>query len=351
MAEQAEERPPTARSRRQRSKTEVSSSGQEPQKSSGTKKAPPQTEAPKEAQPVDGALKWLYGEDADHLVKEFFPGITLKGRPSDDLNIEIDRSTLKCDLVYNVYNEEEQQDEILDLELETDWRKDFLLRVSVYAAELRYKHKKFVRLGILLPFATRFPEPPFVVRAKKSGKISALQDYEVILLCKLDAREFIEHGHVSTYSLLPAMKHASVSLLKQALAKMRAAYPDSKFGKYLNCFYQLAMRSSTMSEPGKKKIKEVVNVQYHLDWLLKDNDVVAQLNQQAREEGLEEGLEKGMQRSILQVIRSRFPTLVAVAEPRIQQIHQTEELTKLLDQMVLAPDEGAAITLLRLPSA
>lgn len=189
---------------------------------------------------------------------------------------------MKCDLVYNVFNKEEEQEEILNLELQTEWEDDFLSRLFTYASELHLKHRKYVRSVALLPFASDLPEPPYVVRAN--------------------------------------------------------------IRNYLNCFYRLAMRSSTMSEPEKKEIKEVVNVQYHLNWLLKDNDVVEQIVEQAREEGVEEGLRK----AIVYVVKSRFPDWEVFAQTQVQKLHKTEDLEQLMTQLLAVPDEAALQNVLKL---
>ncbi|HLZ55809.1 MAG TPA: hypothetical protein VKR06_02580 [Ktedonosporobacter sp.] len=204
-----------------------------------------------------------------------------------------------------------------------------------------------MRTVILLPFATSFPEPPFVVRAKKSGKVSASQDYEVILLCQLDARKFIEHGHVSTYSLLPAMQHASVPLLKQAMLKMRAHYSDTPFRKHMICLYRLVEGSATMSEQDKKVIKEVAKMQYGIDRLLKGSERVAQLNEQAKEEGrIEEA-----QQIVLDAIQESAPKLVEEASKRVAQMMDAAQLRRLALQIARAPDEATVRNLLKLPSA
>ncbi|HLZ62858.1 MAG TPA: hypothetical protein VKR06_38405 [Ktedonosporobacter sp.] len=80
---------------------------------------------------------------------------------------------------------------------------------------------------------------------------------------------------------------------------------------------------------------------------------------EGREEGLKEGmikgekrgLVKGLREAVIQIIESRFPTLLSQAQPRIQKIRKTEELKTLMVQLLTASDEAAARVLLRLPDA
>ena len=60
-------------------------------------------------QPYDNTLKAWFGEDAKLIIAEFLPDVELMGENSDDLNIEIDRTKLKADLVYTIWYEAERQ--------------------------------------------------------------------------------------------------------------------------------------------------------------------------------------------------------------------------------------------------
>src|SRR5579859_4914439 len=54
----------------------------------------------KDPQPYDNNLKAWFGEDARLIIREFLHDVELLGENSGDLNIEIDRTKLKADLVY-----------------------------------------------------------------------------------------------------------------------------------------------------------------------------------------------------------------------------------------------------------
>src|SRR5258708_1684473 len=84
----------------------------------------------------DTTLKSLFGEEAALIVPTLIPGIEI----IDDKNVELDRSTLKCDLVYNILVGGVPA--IMNTELQTDTETDMVLRVLQYHTLLLAKYKK-----------------------------------------------------------------------------------------------------------------------------------------------------------------------------------------------------------------
>src|SRR5205823_13217244 len=74
-------------------------------------------------------------------------------------NIEIDRTTLRADLVYNI--EYRSKPHILNMELQTDEDKDMPIRMLKYHVGLYDKHRKPVISMVIYPFETSIPESPF----------------------------------------------------------------------------------------------------------------------------------------------------------------------------------------------
>jgi hypothetical protein len=240
-----------------------------------------------------------------------------------------------------------------------------------YAACLHAKYRKPVRSVVLCPFETNIPDPPYVMTTRNGKRVSIVFDYNVVRLWQWDARQIVRERRLCLYALLPAMQYVDVSLLKGVLAEMRRCYSDEKFGPYLNCFCHLVMRSTTMAEEQKKEIKEVAKVQYHYNWFFRENPDVDQLlaaeKEQARKEGiwegkveglpedkiegLREGRIEGLQEAVVHVVKARFPQWVVLAQQRVQQIHQAQELEQLMTRLVIAPDESVVLKLLQSPPA
>src|SRR6266852_5068734 len=58
----------------------------------------------KESQPYDSLLKMLFGDKAREIIPNLLPGTEMLGDPRDEEhNIEIDRSTLRADLVFRIF--------------------------------------------------------------------------------------------------------------------------------------------------------------------------------------------------------------------------------------------------------
>ncbi|HWS82642.1 MAG TPA: hypothetical protein VN207_00115 [Ktedonobacteraceae bacterium] len=106
-------------------------------------------------------------------------------------------------------------------------------------------------------------------------------------------------------------------------------------------------RTQTISEEEKHIIKEVLQVQYQIDPLIRENSTVVAIAAEAEAKGEIKGELKGLRKAILAVVSNRFPALV------ISQIQQTitssqdvEQLQKFLCQVAQMSDEQEVSALL-----
>ena len=81
------------------------------------------------------------------------------------------------------------------------------------------------------------------------------------------------------------------------------------------------------------------------DWFLDDNPDV----QERVEKGELRGELHGLQRSVLKILKRRFPPIVDLAQQRVVAITDQDELDALIDQLLVATDEAEVRTLLKLP--
>ncbi len=90
------------------------------------------------------------------------------------------------------------------------------------------------------------------------------------------------------------------------------------------------------------------------DWFLDDNSDVQERVEKGIEKGMEKGREEGrlqgLQRSVLKILKRRFLSIVDAAQQRIVAITDQDELEQLIDQLLVATNEGEVRTLLKLPA-
>ncbi|MDQ2888401.1 MAG: hypothetical protein M3Y39_20240 [Chloroflexota bacterium] len=284
-------------------------------------------------QEFDNTLKALFGNEAREIVPRLVPGTEVV----DDKNVEIDRTILKADLVYNVMRNGTPH--ILDMELQTDADSQIDIRVLQYHVGLFAKHKKPVITVIMYPFKTTIPKPPF---EEKSGEELLLSlHYRVLALWKLEAQKFVDERAVCLYTLLPAMQGANAPLLIGALREMKEHYTRQQFGHHLIRFRRIMQRSKAMTEQDKKLVEEELRMHMAYDWFLDDNPDV--------QERVEKGELRGLQRSALKIVKNRFPSLGDVAQQHVVAITDQDELDQLIDQLLVATDEAEVRKLLKLP--
>ena len=297
-----------------------------------------------QSQPYDRALKSLLGDEVAEILPILLPGSEFVG----EQNIEIDRTTIKADLVYNV--QYRGNPHILNMELQTDTDNEMAIRMLRYHVGLYDKHRRPVISMVIYPFETSIPESPF---RETSGDEELLRfHYRVLPLWKLDAQQFVRDHVVSMYTLLPAMKGASAPLLLQAIEEMKQRHKEAQLGHHLVRFRTILRRSGTVSLQDKQEVED------HLDYYdsLLDQDPYIQ-EQKAlervlgRNEGIYEGRIQELQQMLLEVVEERFPSLAGLAQQKVKQTLRPEVLRQTVKLMFAAPDEATARRLLNIPMA
>lgn len=146
---------------------------------------------PQLQQPYDSALKSLMGEEAAEILPHLLP----ETEYIREENIELDRTTLKVDLVYNIKYKGEPN--ILNMELQTDSDSDIVIRLLKYHVGLYDKFRLPVLSMILYPFETSLPEVPFEVKSGDERRLTF--EYRVVALWKLHARIYVEQRNMVMY--------------------------------------------------------------------------------------------------------------------------------------------------------
>src|SRR5579859_2111284 len=130
------------------------------------------------------------------------------------------RLNIRADLVYRIlYNGKRC---ILNMELQTNADSNMSFRMLVYHVELYGKFGLPVISMVMYPFEGSVPEPLF--EEKAGDEILLSFPHKVLKLWTLEADTYLRRRVVSMYTLLPAMKGITASMLLQAISEMEQAY-------------------------------------------------------------------------------------------------------------------------------
>src|SRR5260370_42315449 len=110
---------------------------------------------------------------------------------------------------------------------------------------------------------------------------------------KLDSNKMAKEHQLALYTLLPATKRPEVYLLKQALKEMHEHYDKQEFVYHITWFTCIMDRTKTMSDEEKHIIEEVLQVQYQIDPLIRENPRIRAIAAEGEAKGLAKGLAKG----------------------------------------------------------
>jgi hypothetical protein len=274
-------------------------------------------------QPYDRALKSLMEDHAAEMVPELVPG----ARFIEEKNNELTRLNLRADIVYLIeYN---GQLRILNMELQTDAEKNMAFRMLVYNLELYDKYQLPVISVVLYPFETSIPEPVF--QTEGSSKTRLRFDHDVLCLWTIEAEPFLRRRIVCMYTLLPAMKSITAPMLLRAIAEMEQSYTGEHLRRHLRRFRTILRRSRTLSEQDKQIVE---NRMRSYDSLLESDP---EFQQQMAESEI-----RGQQKLLMFVVKTRFPALVQQAQQKVIRLQKEDDLYRLTELMIGAPDEKIA---------
>jgi len=290
----------------------------------------------------DGTLKGLFGEQAAWIIPYLLPMARLEATPlgaeeetKAELNIEINRTTLKADLLYKALYR--QRHIILVIELQTKHDPDLQRRLMAYHGSLHLEHNK----PILILVIYVFEEGPEDLSYQDGceNEVFATIHPKVIRLRDLDSEQIVKEHQLSLYTLLPATKRPEVHLLKQALKEMHEHDGKQEFTHHITWFNCIMNRTQTMSDEEKQTIREVLQVQYQIDPLIREDPTIMAI--------VAETEAKTLRDAILDLISDRFPSLVvSQVQHTIAPTQDTELLKKLHRQLARVSDEREVPALL-----
>jgi predicted transposase YdaD len=300
-----------------------------------------------DTQPYDNDTKALFGQDGARIIPELIAGTEVLTAQ----NVEVDRSKLKVDLVFQILYQGVLA--ILNIELQSGPDTSMGSRVLQYLAGLHDFYQLPVICVVIYLFQCAVEESPYVIQC--GDRISLILNYEVIRWWEMDGTAIVEKHATHLYTLLPATKEPTVDLLRKALKEMTQVYKRHELGYRLMWFYRILRRTTTMSEQDKLIIEKELKMQFNYEDLIQDDPVVqnllAERELKGKTEGNVEGELKARKESILSLLTARFSSaLAAQAQPAIAPIESAETLKMLFQLLLRIPDEQAVRAALSLPS-
>ncbi len=152
------------------------------------------------------------------------------------------------------------------------------------------------------------------------------------------------------YALLPTMRGATYEVLKQALDEMKEFHGENRrrLAEQILLFDTFLQRTDTVPSEDKHKIQEYLNM---FDSLLDESRFVRKKAAEAKAEGKAEGEIEALRQVVVEIVQSRFPSLVGLAQQKVTKLNEAQELHRLIMQVTITGDEVATREILDMVDA
>ncbi len=301
-------------------------------------------EAPKESKPYDGLVKALFGEQSEEVISSLIAEVHRpEGLTDDELNVELNRTTLSIDIGRHIIYKEDSV--TLNLEAQSDADDDLLPRMNEYSLNLYRKYKRPVLSIALLLFKGEVPENPFQIIC--GGEVRSAFYPIIICMWEKDPYQVVEGHQRCLYPFLPVMKEPTVELLTRAVREMDEHDSRPQFRRHLAWFQTMLGRTTTISQEDKQMIREVLKMQYQGYDLFREDPVIGGMILEGEIKGEIKGKIEGLQEAILGIVGARFSAqVVAQVQQTIASIQDMQQLRTFLHQLALISDEEEVYALL-----
>jgi hypothetical protein len=282
--------------------------------------------------PYDSTLKLLMEDQEYEVIKQLLPG----ARYIDVVNVELIRDPLRVDRVYRVWYKRSVH--ILHLEFETASESEMSFRLLEYHSFLLGKYKLPILSLIVYPFQTTVVESP--LEEKSGDELLLTFTFRTLCLWRLSAEWYVRERILCMYSLLPTMRCVGARLLMQAIDEMAEYYKSNtqRLSGELFRFGLLLRRAERIPSEEKHRVLERLSM---WDNLFEQDPKVRQMRAESELIGEARGI-AAMQSTALEMLKRRFPTLVAATKADIESIKSFKALGHLIMEISLARNEAAA---------
>ena len=284
-------------------------------------------------QPYDSSIKAIFQEDAPDILPLLLPGAELL----EILDIEILRSPMRTDRVYRILYRGKPH--IFHLEFQAGEDNKMAYRLGTYHMQLLQKYETPTISMVIYLFKTSVVTSPL---QEFSGTEEILRfNFRVLPLWRVDGRQYVEKHNVSMYTLLPMMQDVDSSLILQAIDELieYCKEDESKLARRLLWLNTFLRRAETIPPLDKQRVEERLNM---FDELLEQDEFV----KKQRERGLQEGRIEAFQTILVDIVRSKFPSLEGLAQQRAAQMGQVDALREVIRLVNTVNDENVARAIL-----
>jgi len=297
-------------------------------------------------QQYDASLKDLIEQQAADILPLFLPGAVYEGT----LNVEMIRPAVRADKVFLIKYKGDLH--ILHLEFETGADNKMDARMLAYNSILFHQYSVPVISILIYPFKTTMVTAPLIIK-NKDGVLTHF-NFQVLPLFTLKAEQYVRAHATCIYPLLPTMQGVNHQLIQQVMEELAELYREDEvtLAKQYAWMKLLLERTTMVPLDEKLKIMEALNM---FDKLWNESPMVQKMKEEseARGEarGKAEGELAGLQRTLVNIVKIRFPSLVDLAQRKAAQMNNTGAIDLLIEQIVAANDESIARWLLSLNAA
>jgi hypothetical protein len=297
-------------------------------------------------QEYDSTLKGLFVAYAAFILPLLIEGVQF----IEALDVEQLPPARRVDRVFKVWYHGEIH--ILHLEFETSSNaSEIMARLLVYHALLHQKYHLPVLSVIIYPFPTSVAISPFVEKSK-SGEILIFH-FHTLPLWELHVEDFVKNHAVWLYPLLPTMQGLTDGLLLQVMQEMVEYYQarNEEVSKQFLWMSILLRRSETIPEEEKLRMEkelEMYDPLFEQDPWVQRKVAEAETRGEARGKAEAEARERAeteakeaeaLQKTVVVLVKSRYPRLASLARENVVLIKNPIELSSMVKQVALAPDE------------
>ena len=272
-------------------------------------------------QVYDTSFKDWVSQQPSTILPVLLPG----ARYEATLDVETILPVMRMDKAFKIlYHGKEY---LLDLEFRVKEDTKLKSRLLVYNSVLYHKHNLPVITIVVYPFR--------VVKAISPLHIPKILTFrfKILALFELNAEDFVRRHHACMYPLLPAMENVRVELMDRVLRELVELYQDDEatLSQQIIWLKLLLERTGTVTDLEKERIRGRLNM---FEQLFEESPMIQEMRQQS----LEKGEMRALQRTLVNLVRVKYPDLAELVQQQADHFSEPEPLELLIQQVGTASD-------------
>ncbi len=275
---------------------------------------------------ADVNSKWLLGKAPETWVRWLLddPSLAVEAHLSGEFQHVLRHS----DVLLQVRGRGEPFLVLTELQLHPDPRMPQRMRAYTALAEEKYDLPVYPVVVYLLPPKSRQPLPECYHREFLG--LMAHQDFRVVKIWELDAKEILRREILSLVPFVPLMKGADEETIKAGVELIRRKEAGEEMEMVLAFFASFVMEPELISKIVRWDMA-----------VIRESPWYQQILQEGYQEGIQQGIQQGMQKglyqglrdAILELMRNRFGLSDGALEKlsqRLERIQEPQTLKRLV---------------------